>query len=114
MYGDVVRRARLAAGLTQSELARISDIDQPNISAIEANRRDPTVDTLQRLLAGCGRALVAVGTAGSIPLPHPDDGDDELLAMRTAPARPASAAEANRMLMGALSVAEAVVRAKAS
>jgi hypothetical protein len=56
---------------------------------------------------------VAVGSAGSIPLPHPDEQDD-LLAMRTSPARPASAEEANRILMGALSVAEAVVRARAS
>jgi transcriptional regulator with XRE-family HTH domain len=112
MYGTVVRRARLAAGLTQSALAEISGLDQPNISAIEANRRQPTLDTLQRLLAGCGHSLVAVGTAGTIPLPDPDAQDD-LLALRTTPARPASDAEANRILMGALSVAEAVVRAKA-
>lgn len=112
MYGSVVRRARLAAGLSQSELAAVSGIDQPNISAIEADRRQPTLDSLQRLLAGCGHSLVAVGTAGRIPLPHPDDADD-LLAMRTSPTAPSSPEEANRMLMGALSVAEAVVRAKA-
>jgi transcriptional regulator with XRE-family HTH domain len=113
MYGNVVRRARLAAGLTQAELAAIAGQEQPNISAIESNRRQPTLDTLQRLLAGCGHVLVAVGTAGRIPLPDPDEQDD-LLAMRTSPARPASADEANRILMGALSVAEAVVRARAS
>ena len=113
MYGTVVRSARLVAGLTQSQLAAVAGLDQPNISAIEANRRQPTLDTLQRLLAGCGHALVAVGSAGSLPLPHPDEQDD-VLAMRTSPARPASAQEANRILMGALSVAEAVVRARAS
>lgn len=81
MYGAVVRRAREARGLTQMELASVSGIKQANISAIENDRRQPTAETLHRLLASCGFELVAMAGARTIPLPPPlDDGDPDVLA----------------------------------
>ena len=72
MYGDLVRRARTARGMGQTELAVVSGIAQPNISAIERDRRVPTSDTLHRLLAACGFTLVAEGSAMTLVVPDPD------------------------------------------
>ncbi len=44
---------RLAAGLTQSELARRTGVAQPNIAAYEAGRRTPSDEMLARLRTGC-------------------------------------------------------------
>ncbi|EMY34152.1 DNA-binding protein [Arthrobacter crystallopoietes BAB-32] len=41
---------REALGLTQTELADISGVSQPNISAYESGRRKPRPETLERLL----------------------------------------------------------------
>lgn len=49
--GDRVRAARLAAGLTQTELSRRSGVAQPNISAIERGDVHPRRETIERLLA---------------------------------------------------------------
>jgi transcriptional regulator with XRE-family HTH domain len=62
MYGSLVRKARLSRGLTQRQVAAISGVEQSNISAIEHDRRMPTVETLHRLLTACGYELTA--TAG--------------------------------------------------
>jgi transcriptional regulator with XRE-family HTH domain len=115
-YGSVVRRARKASGLSQAQLAEIAGIDQPNISAVENGHRQPSLDTLQRLLAGCGHALVAVGPAGSVALPHPDEPDDDLEApSEPDPAlRPTTPLEANQALMAVLAVAEATVRSRSA
>lgn len=92
MYGSFLRTVRQSRGLSQQELAEGSGISQPNISAIEHDRRIPSADTLNRLLVACGYELAAV--AGSrvlhAPLPrvgwfpdedlparHPDDPRDE-------------------------------------
>lgn len=44
-----VRDARLAAGLTQAELARAAGVAQPNLSAYETGRRTPTPAVLARI-----------------------------------------------------------------
>ena len=46
-----VREIRLAAGLTQAELAARSGVAQPNIAAYEAGRRRPSSAMLARLRA---------------------------------------------------------------
>ena len=46
--GDQIRRARVAAGLTQVQLAERLGVAQPNVSAIERGDR-PTIQTLIRL-----------------------------------------------------------------
>lgn len=86
MVGQLVRQARESRGLTQRKLAEASGVDQPNISAIENDRRQPSAETLVELLAGCGYELVAVcgrqvirlplrreDEAGDVPLDPPLD-----------------------------------------
>lgn len=46
---NVVREMRLAAALTQAELARRAGVSQPNIAAYEAGRRTPSTVMLGRL-----------------------------------------------------------------
>lgn len=48
---------RLAAGITQRELAEASGIDQAEISRIERGQGNPTAHTLQALGAPLGVAL---------------------------------------------------------
>ncbi len=50
----LLRAARKRAGLTQRELARRTGMPQTTIARIETGQTDPRVDTLNRLLAGCG------------------------------------------------------------
>lgn len=49
-----VRGARLAAGLSQAELARRAGMDHTFISRIESGRTSPDVRTLQRLAKAIG------------------------------------------------------------
>lgn len=46
----LLRNARLAAGLTQAEAARLGDTAQSALSAYENGSKRPSVDTLARLL----------------------------------------------------------------
>jgi len=53
----LLRRLREEAGLTQRALATRTGIPQPAIARIERGTVIPRVDTLDRLLAGCGEQL---------------------------------------------------------
>ncbi|WBL19934.1 helix-turn-helix domain-containing protein [Citricoccus sp. NR2] len=44
-----IRAERLAAGMSQSQLARAAKVSQPNISAYENGRREPSPEVLERL-----------------------------------------------------------------
>lgn len=44
-----IRSERLAAGMTQSELARAAKVPQPNLSAYENGRRTPSPEVLERI-----------------------------------------------------------------
>jgi uncharacterized protein len=44
-----LKRARILAGLTQADVARVSGVPQPNISAIERNLLTPRPETVERL-----------------------------------------------------------------
>ena len=55
--GLEIRLARQRAGLTQSALASLAGTSQEALSAYESGRRQPTIETLTRLLAGTGRRL---------------------------------------------------------
>ncbi len=57
--------------MTQGELAAVSGISQPNISAIENDRRMPAVDTLNRLVVACGYELAAVAGDRAVYAPLP-------------------------------------------
>ena len=54
---DVVRQARRFAGFSQAELARRTGIAQPTISAYERGVHEPSLSTLQALVAGTGKVL---------------------------------------------------------
>jgi len=54
---ETLRRAREEAGLSQSALAARAGTSQATISAYESGRKQPSVETLGRLLAATGRRL---------------------------------------------------------
>lgn len=45
-----IRAERVAAGLTQSQLARAARVAQPNLSAYENGRRAPSPEVLERIV----------------------------------------------------------------
>lgn len=50
----LLREMRLERGLSQERLAKLSGIDRTFISGVERNRRNITLDTLDRLLIALG------------------------------------------------------------
>lgn len=81
MYGSFVRRVRESRSLSQQDLSEVSGISQPNISAIENDRRSPSANTLNRLVVACGYELAAVAGGHAIHCPLPRAGwfpDDDL------------------------------------
>lgn len=49
MLGQILRETRLAAGLTQEQLALTAAVDRSYISQLERDLKSPTVSTLFRL-----------------------------------------------------------------
>ncbi len=66
----LLREARSSANLTQRELAVRTGVAQPAIARIESGAVSPRVDTLNRVLAACGRSV------GNAPLPSRVDPQD--------------------------------------
>jgi uncharacterized protein with HEPN domain len=63
---SLLRNARLAAGMTQEQLARAGGVTQSVISAYESGRREPALSTLARLIeATGGRLETTVGFDGA-------------------------------------------------
>lgn len=89
--GSLIKAVRRRQGLSQAELAHRAGTSQPVISAYERGRRDPTYETLRRLVEAGGERL----QIGAAP-PRPD-----LLA-------PADLQEHARRLLDVLSLADAV------
>ena len=58
MVGDTVLAARARKGYSQKELARLSGIDQSDISKIERGVANPSVETLQRIAEALDATLV--------------------------------------------------------
>ena len=50
----LLKELRLAKGISQERLAKTSGIDRTFISGVERNRRNITLDTLERLLEALG------------------------------------------------------------
>lgn len=57
LVGDEIRRARKAAGLTQSELAKRLDLTTPYVSNVEAGRVNLTIGQLARFADALGSDL---------------------------------------------------------
>jgi transcriptional regulator with XRE-family HTH domain len=64
-----LREARRRAGLTQTQLASRSGTSQATISAYESGRKQPSLDTLDRLLSATGSRLAIV--PGAPPIVQP-------------------------------------------
>lgn len=60
--GIVLRDARIAAGVTQGQLARLARTQQSAISRIECGTISPTVETLERTLSAMGYTLILTAT----------------------------------------------------
>jgi transcriptional regulator with XRE-family HTH domain len=54
---QVLREARRRAGLSQHELAKRAGVHQPAIARWESGRADPSLSTIERLVAACGLEL---------------------------------------------------------
>jgi transcriptional regulator with XRE-family HTH domain len=61
-----LRDARRRAGLTQAELARRGGTSQATISAYERGRKEPSLETLSRLLAASGARLTAAPASTAV------------------------------------------------
>lgn len=55
--GDLLREARLRAGLTQAELARRAGTTQPAIARYESGKVQPSLERLRQLIRACGLEL---------------------------------------------------------
>lgn len=65
---QVVREARRRAGISQQELAKRAGVHQPAIARWESGRADPSMSTVERLVAACGLEL-------RLALAQPDSGE---------------------------------------
>lgn len=106
MFGTLVRRLREDRGMTQADLAAASGVDQPNVSAIETGRRNPSAATFARLVASCGYELAAVAGDRTVFLPP----DPEVEPTAAPPAM--TTEERRRALVAVLEVSDAIVRSR--
>lgn len=56
-FGTLLGRARRACGMTQTQLAEATGVQQAVISRIEGGKVNPTLETMEILARGCGRIL---------------------------------------------------------
>jgi hypothetical protein len=61
----ILRRARVEAGLTQTELARRAGTAQSAVARYESGAASPSIRTLERLLAAAGHRLVLDAQRGT-------------------------------------------------
>ena len=79
--GTLIKLARRDAGISQRELARRAGTSQATLSAYEAGRKSPSLDTLARIVRAAGRDL-------RIQVIPYDDHDDAMAAYEASlPAR---------------------------
>lgn len=55
--GNLIKIARAEAGLSQRELAKRAGTSQATLSAYEAGRKSPTLETLARVIRAAGMDL---------------------------------------------------------
>jgi transcriptional regulator with XRE-family HTH domain len=70
---ELIRDARLAAGLTQTQLAARSGTSQATLSAYEGGIKAPSATTLARILAAAGRRLTTVPASRPVVTPSRDE-----------------------------------------
>lgn len=102
--GNLIKLARGDAGLSQRELARRAGTSQATLSAYEAGRKSPSLDTLARIVRAAGSDL-------RIRLVPYDDHDETMAAYEASlpdKARAAIARERERLRARARREREAV------
>lgn len=67
--GALIRETRLCRGLTQAQLAAAARTSQTAVSAYESGAREPSLDTLARLLAAAGARLTVAPLAPAARTP---------------------------------------------
>jgi transcriptional regulator with XRE-family HTH domain len=65
LVGHNVRRLRIAAGLSQAELAERMGVDRAYVSGLELGQRNPTIVTLWHIAKALGVKLRLFSTKGS-------------------------------------------------
>lgn len=55
--GNLIRLARIQAGISQRELARRAQTSQATLSAYESGRKSPSFETLSRIIRAAGLDL---------------------------------------------------------
>lgn len=68
---DLLKLVRRRHGLTQADLARLAGTSQPTISAYERGLRDPSYETLRRLVGAAGERLKLDAAIAESDLPPP-------------------------------------------
>jgi transcriptional regulator with XRE-family HTH domain len=59
-FGNAVRNARTAAGLTQEDLADRSGLDRSYIGGVERGERNPTLGVIEKIAEGLGVTLAEI------------------------------------------------------
>lgn len=73
--GSEIKGARLAAGLSQTQLAELAGTSQPAVAMYESGKREPGIATFERLLAAAGAKLTVEG--GHQPVKIPSQAENE-------------------------------------
>lgn len=103
MGSDLIREARLRAGLTQAQLAERSGTAQPGIARWESGRTSPSLEDVRRLVRLCGFELeVAI---------VPYDDSDLAQAERLRELSPQQRAERHRRVIRQLAASRGAGRA---
>lgn len=110
--GTLIRAIRESRDLSQTELAALAGISQPNLSAYEHCARTPSVRTLCNIAESCGYELAV--TDGRTTIPIPPEEDDGVYRTRESPAVPmnASPEARGRALIEALDLAELIAKSR--
>lgn len=66
---ELIRSARLAAGLTQAQLAARSGTSQATLSAYEGGAKVPSSTTLARIIAAAGKRLTTAPASRPVVTP---------------------------------------------
>lgn len=69
-FGDAVRKARMAAGLTQEELADRSGLDRSYIGGVERGKRNPTLAVIEKIADGLGLSVAELFSSYSAQEPE--------------------------------------------
>lgn len=68
-FGEAIRKARTAAGLTQEDLADRSGLDRSYIGGVERGERNPTLSVIEKIAAGLGVSVGALFSSYSADEP---------------------------------------------